>query len=103
MVGGPAFDGAPAVEDGCTTPGVGFELALAVPSAFDAITRERMRCPTSARRSTSVRLVSPGIVEQLTPFTPPPPVPQRSERGRNAIGAVPFQLPLPVWSVWPCT
>src|SRR5438093_13315552 len=55
IVGGLVFVGVPAVEDGCTTPGVAFEFALAVPSAFDAITRERMRRPMSARRSTSVR------------------------------------------------
>ena len=80
MVGGPTFDGAPAVDDGWTTPGVGFEFALAVPSAFDAITRERMRCPTSAPRSTSVRRVSPGMVVHVTPFGPPPLASQRSQR-----------------------
>ena len=41
--------GEPAVEEAVTV-GVAFEFALDVPSAFDAITRERMRCPTSARR-----------------------------------------------------
>src|SRR5512132_288281 len=80
IVGGLVLAGGPAVADAWTTPGVGFELALAVPSAFDAITRERMRWPTSARRSTSVRRVSPGMVVQLTPFTPPPLVSQRSQR-----------------------
>src|SRR3954463_6062378 len=103
MVGGLAFEGAPAVEDGCTTPGVAFEFALAVPSAFDAITRERMRWPTSAPESTYVLRVSPGIVAQLAPFAPPPDASQRSERYWNAIGVVPLQVPFVVVSVSPCT
>src|SRR3954447_9654586 len=41
IVGGLTLAGAPAVDAGCTTPAVAFEFALAVPSAFDAITRER--------------------------------------------------------------
>ena len=80
IAGGLVFTGGPAVEDACTTPGVAFEFALAVPSAFDAITRERMRWPTSALRRTSVRRVSPEMVLQLTPLTPPPLVSQRSQR-----------------------
>ena len=80
IVGGLAFAGGPAVDEGWTTPAVALEFALAVPSTFDAITRERIRCPTSAARSTSVDLVAPGTVEQLTPFGPPPLVSHRSQR-----------------------
>src|SRR5436190_2045339 len=103
IAGGLAFSGGPAVEDGWTTPGVAFEFALAAPSAFDAITRERMRWPTSARRKTSVRRVSPPMVLQVAPLTPPPLVSQRSQRYRNASGRVPLHEPFPVLSVCPCT
>ena len=60
--------------------GEAFELKLAVPSLFVAITRERIRWPTSAPVSTYVRLVAPLIVLELTPLTPPPLVSQRSQR-----------------------
>jgi hypothetical protein len=102
-VGGAVFAGLAAVEDGLTTPGVAFEFALAVPSALVATTRERIRWPTSACASTYVLLVSPGIVAQLTPFTPPPDVSQRSHRYWNVIGVVPVQLPFVVVSVSPWT
>jgi hypothetical protein len=42
MVGGFEFAGRPAVDDPLTVD-VAFELALAVPSAFVATTRERIR------------------------------------------------------------
>jgi hypothetical protein len=48
IVGGLAFTGLPAVVDPLTT-GVAFEFALPLPSTFDAITRERILRPTSAR------------------------------------------------------
>src|SRR6476660_2469744 len=72
IVGGLVFTGGPAVDAGWTTPGVAFEFALAVPAAFETITRERMRWPTSAKRCTYVRPVAPEIVVQVTPLTPPP-------------------------------
>jgi len=49
IVGGCAFFGGPAL---ALTTFVAFELKLAVPSWFVAITRERIRCPTSALAST---------------------------------------------------
>src|SRR5215212_3298137 len=80
IVGCFALTGRPAVAEARTVVEVAFEFALAVPSAFEAMTRERMRWPTSARRRMYVRRVSPGIVAQLTPFTPPPLASQRSQR-----------------------
>jgi hypothetical protein len=71
--------GGPASGDAWTTP-VGSELKLAVPSAFVAITRERIVWPTSAAVSTYVLRVSPEIVSHLTPLVPPPDVSQRSQR-----------------------
>ena len=44
-VGGCVFLGGPAL---AATTAVGLELALAVPSWFVAMTRERILCPTSA-------------------------------------------------------
>jgi hypothetical protein len=103
IVGGDVFVGLPAVEDGRTRPGVALEFRLAVPSAFVAMTRERIRWPTSARLKTYVLLVSPAIVAQLIPFGPPPVASQRSHRYWKVIGAVPVQLPFVVVSVCPCT
>jgi hypothetical protein len=79
IVGGLFRDGGPASGDAWTTP-VGSELKLAVPSAFVAITRERIVWPTSAAVSTYVLRVSPEIVSHLTPLVPPPDVSQRSQR-----------------------
>jgi hypothetical protein len=59
---------------------VAFGLKLSVPSAFVAMTRERMRCPTSADVTMYMRRVSPEIVAQFTPLAPPPLVSQRSQR-----------------------
>jgi hypothetical protein len=42
-------------------------------------------------------------VAQLTPFTPPPLVSQRSQRYRNDIGCVPDHEPLVVNNVFPST
>jgi len=100
IVGGAVFTGRPAEEDALTTA-VAFEFALAVPSAFEAITRERIRRPTSARLRMYVLRVSPAIVAQLTPFAPPPVVSQRSQRYRNVNGAVPVQVPFVVVRVSP--
>src|SRR5436190_24060326 len=77
IVGGLVLAGA---DDACTTPGVAFEFALELPSAFDAVTCERMRCPTSAARNTYALCVACEIAAQLTPLTPPPLVSQRSQR-----------------------
>jgi hypothetical protein len=46
------------------------------------------------------RVVSPGIVAQLTPLLPPPVASQRSQRYRND-ATVPDQLPFEVRSVLP--
>jgi hypothetical protein len=49
MVGRDVFTGAPLVLCGWTTA-VGFEAATVEPSAFDAVTRKRIRNPVSAPR-----------------------------------------------------
>ena len=51
MLGGVAFTGGPAVDEGWTTL-VGLEFLLAVPSELVAMTRDRMVCPTSAAERT---------------------------------------------------
>jgi hypothetical protein len=83
--------------------GVAFELKLSVPSAFVAMTRERIRRPRSAEVGTYIRRVSPEIVAQLTPLAPPPLASQRSHRYRNDTGGVPAQEPFVVKSVFPRT
>ena len=78
IVGGLEFADRPAVAR--TTPAVAFEFTLAEPSAFEAVTCERIRCPTSALRNTYDLCPADEMVLQLTPLTPPPLVSHRSQR-----------------------
>ena len=60
------------------TCAVGFEIALAVPSEFRAVTRTRRRCPRSAADRAYCEFVAPAIAVQPEPLDVPPSVPHRS-------------------------
>src|SRR5919197_463836 len=79
---------------------VGFEVALAEPSAFVAITRERRRKPASACRRTYALSVAFEIRAQSEASGAPRPS-HRNQRYSYVIGAVPVHVPLDVRSVWP--
>src|SRR2546423_1508353 len=78
--GGDVFAGLPAAAADSTVPTVALDVAVALPSAFAAVTRTRRRAPTSNLPSRYVRSVAPGMAPQATPFTPPPLGSQRSQR-----------------------
>jgi hypothetical protein len=77
--GAVAFRGAPAVAAERTTS-VAFDVALAEPSAFAAVTRTLIRLPTSACRSVYRLNVAPEIAAQPSPLPPPPVDGHRSQR-----------------------
>ena len=60
------------------TCAVGFEIALAVPSEFRAVTRTRRRCPRSAADRAYCEFVAPAMAVQPEPLDVPPSVPHRS-------------------------
>jgi hypothetical protein len=64
------------------TTAVAFDTAESEPSAFVAVTRTRIRIPTSAsrRRYVSSAPAEPPIGAQLEPSDAPPSVGQRSQR-----------------------
>ena len=76
-VGGAVFRGLAGAA--CTTA-VAFEVALAEPSEFAAVTRTRSRCPTSACRTVYRLKVAPEIAVQPSPLPPLPLAGQRSHR-----------------------
>src|SRR2546430_11159872 len=88
---------------GPTTTAVGFEATVDDPAEFVAVTRTRMRNPTSAATSVYFDLVAPGRKTQLLPSASPPSVPQRTQWYANDIGVLPVQLPCVVDSVRPCS
>jgi len=77
------------------TTDVASDRAEPEPSALDAVTRTRIRAPTSAVVSTYVVLVAPEIGTQLAPA-----VSHRCHPNMKLIGVVPVQLPVPATSVW---
>ncbi len=78
MVGWPVFTGAPLPPPPLVvTVDVAFEAALCVPSLFVAVTRKRMRKPTSPEVRTYVVPVAPEIVGQFEASGRPPSEPQR--------------------------
>jgi hypothetical protein len=76
----PRNDGALVCTGGPTTVPVGFEAAVAEPSAFVAVTRARSRNPTSAAVRVYLEPVAPEIAMQSLPSGCPPPDPQRTQR-----------------------
>jgi len=99
IVGGWTFRG---LADPWTTA-VGLDTALSEPSAFVAVTRTRIRTPTSALRSRYVvpEPAGPAMGAQFEPSAAPPSVGHRSQRYANVIGVVPDQLPRLAVSVRP--
>ena len=103
--------GEPEIVGGSTTRGpaepwtiaVGFDAAESEPSAFVAVTRTRMRMPTSAFAGRYVVPVAPPMPAQLEPSAAPPSVGQRSHRYANDIGVVPDHVPWFAVSVRPST
>jgi hypothetical protein len=74
MVGRRVFTGAFAL----TTTAVALEAAVADPSAFVAVTRTRIRRPTSADPSTYLDVVAPPTDAQSDPSGSPPLESQRT-------------------------
>jgi hypothetical protein len=63
---------------GPTTTPVGFDAAVRDPSAFVAVTRTRMRDPTSALARRYRSVVAPEMIVQLPPSGWPPSAPHRT-------------------------
>ena len=85
------------------TRAVGFEAAVALPEPLLAVTRTRMRVPTSEDVSVSVEAFAPPIAAQLLPSALPPSVPQRTHWYAYEIGVTPLQEPEDALSVLPLT
>src|SRR5512134_24996 len=82
---------------------VGFDATVWDPSAFEAVTRTRMRNPTSAARSVYCEPVAPDTMAQLPPSGWPPSGPHRTHWRAYVIGSVPVQVPRVEESVRPCS
>src|SRR5450759_1012972 len=81
---------------------VALDTALADPSVLLAVTRTRMRKPTSAASTRYVLLVALGIASQFEPFAAPPSFGQRSQPYANVVGES-DQVPFEAVSVSPST
>jgi hypothetical protein len=75
---------------------VGSEVSVEEPSLFFAVTRTRIRRPSSADVSLNVLLDAPLIERQF-----PPPPPQRRHWYSKVMGVDPDQLPVDALSVCP--
>ncbi len=80
-LGGLLFTGAFAF-----TTSVGFDADVCEPDEFVAVTRTRIRDPTSAEVRTYVVPVAPAMFVQLLPSELPPSVPQRTHWYANVMG-----------------
>jgi hypothetical protein len=94
IVGPFVFTGAPAL-----TTLVALDATVVEPAEFVAVTRTRIRNPTSLDVRVWVVFVAPPICAQLLPSGRPPSVPQRTHWYTNVIGWSPVQLPVVVESV----
>ncbi len=75
------------------TAAVAFDARVCSPRLLEAVTRKRMRDPTSSAESVYAVVVAPEIVVQLEPSGSPPSSPQRTHWYANEIGATPAQVP----------
>jgi len=72
---------------------VALEPTVFEPAEFFAVTRTRMRLPTSSPPRRYVLLVAPEIKAQLDPSAAPPSAPQRTHWNANVIGCWPVHEP----------
>ena len=75
------------------TTAVGFEAAVALPELFLAVTRTRIRRPTSAAASVYDELVAPPIAGQFDPLALPPSLPHRTHWYANEVMVVLLDQP----------
>src|SRR6188472_3966945 len=101
--GVPTTSGSDVFTGGPTTTAVGFEAATFEPSAFVAVTRTRMRKPTSALVRSYLEPVARCTNVQLLPSGLPPSAPQRTQRNANESGALPVHEPREAESLRPCS
>jgi hypothetical protein len=88
--------------DAARTTAVAFEALVAVPEAFDAVTRTRNRRPTSADATTYVVEVAPPIAAQSDPVGLPPELGQRTHWYAKEVGLL-AQVPWLAVSLDPTT
>src|SRR4051794_18495009 len=91
IVGGELLTGA---VDGATTDAVWFEVAVAVPTEFLAVTTTRRVLPTSPAATVYVVAVSPAMSTHVAP--------QRCHCRVVVIGCVPTHVPSAAVSTWLC-
>jgi len=99
----PRTTGVDVFTGGPTTTAVGFDAAVREPSAFIAVTRTRIREPTSALVSRYLSPVAPEMIVQLPPSGSPPSAPQRTHWNAYEIGLVPVHVPRAALSLTPCS
>ena len=98
----PEIDGWPLFFDGAVTTAVGFDATVVDPSELDAVTRTRIRLPTSRFPRTWLCVVAPAIVVQSEPSGFPPDVGQRTHWYLKDVGLL-LHVPAVAVSVDPST